>query len=652
MNTTTLNDALTLIDKSKSILLLTHARCDADGLGAMISTYLVLKELGKDVTAATSDPTPENLAFLPAINLVQNSIASSADFIITLDCSRTSANKIKYNLENNRVNIIISPKNGRFTEKDVVFGQGSSEKYDLIIIFDTGNLEHLGALYDQNTEMFFKTPIINVDHHTGNTEYGQVNLVDILCSSATQVLYELLQAMEKKYGKKLVTEDIATLLLAGLITDTGSFQHANTSPQAMETAAQLLDLGARQQEIIKNIYKTKKLSTLKLWGIALSKVQVDPVYRMVWTTISQDDFREAGATSEETGSIIDDLLTNAPGAEVIFLIKPLDDRTVSISMRSTSNQIDIGRFCGQMGGGGHVRAAGFKVSDGRSFEQVVSDTVTKVREFQAERLRIHPEDLDQAKDAAKANEMKAPKKENGAKKEAVLLGTEKKGEETSSGVKKTETVKKETYLKFEAGPKPKPVAESAAATPAPMPAPVAPVAPTAPTAPTAPAVPVTPVPTVPQPVKTAPVSAPIAPAPKPVAPAVAPALPVTAPPAPTPATDEMEDYGFEDDTEEDDETDTAAETAAAKTSAPAAPRKRKRGKKKPVSSAPAPAKTMSAPAPAMPPTRPTPPVAPASPTPIAPAPKPVAPSPTTPTASVPATPPPAAPDVPDWLKAE
>ena len=115
---------------------------------------------------------------------------------------------------------------------------------------------------------------------------------------------------------------------------------------------------------IKNIYKTKKLSTLKLWGIVLSKVQVDPVYRMVWSTISKEDLDEAGASSEETGSIIDDLLTNAPGAEIIFLVKHNDQGYTSVSMRSTSTSIDVGKICAQFGGGGHKR---FNSGAGRKF---------------------------------------------------------------------------------------------------------------------------------------------------------------------------------------------------------------------------------------------------------------------------------------------
>lgn len=380
-----------LIDKSQRILLLTHAKADCDGLGSMISMYLALQALGKEVTAATNDPAPEALSFLPSINIVQNSVSSS-NFIITLDIRNTPLNKIKYKLadDHTKVNIIVTPRNGRFSPEDVSMGQ-EEHHFDLIITFDTGNLEHLGPLYDQNAEMFYNTPLINIDHHASNTDYGQVNFVDVVSASTTEMMLELLREMETRYQKTFLSPDVATLLLAGLITDTGSFQHANTSPRAMEVAAQLLDLGARQQEIIKNIYKTKKLTTLKLWGTVLSKVETDPIYRLVWSSISKNDLAETGASSEESEGIIDDLLSNAPGAEVIMLFKYNEEGYVSVSMRSTTNSVDVGKICADMGGGGHVRAAGLKRRDGTSLEKLIDETLTKVREYQAMRLNIHPE---------------------------------------------------------------------------------------------------------------------------------------------------------------------------------------------------------------------------------------------------------------------
>ncbi len=396
---------INLIDKSQNILLMTHAKADCDGLGAMIAMYNVLQQLGKEVVASTNDPAPENLSFLPSINIVQNSI-SSKNFIITLDISQSPLKKIKYKLSDDkkRVNIIMTPSYGRYSKEDLNF---TNEKgnFDLIITLDTGNLEHLGPIYEQNSELFFKIPIINIDHHSSNTDFGKINLVDLVASSTTEIVLSILEAMEKRYDKSFINEDIATLLLAGIITDTGSFQHANTSPSAMETAAKLLDMGARQQEIIKNIYKTKKLSTLKLWGTVLSKVQTDPIYRIVWSSINKNDLLEAGASSEESENIIDELLSNAPGTEVIILFKYNDEGYVSASMRSTTNGVDVGEICSEMGGGGHMKAAGFKRRNSNDLEKLIEDTLKKIRQYQAKRLNIHIEDIPEINESSKEIEI-------------------------------------------------------------------------------------------------------------------------------------------------------------------------------------------------------------------------------------------------------
>jgi len=393
MDSNTTEQILKLIDKSNSILLLTHAKADCDGLGAMISMYLALQALGKEVVAATNDPAPNALNFLPSINIVQNSITSK-NFVITLDISKTPLNKIKYKLtdDHKAVNIIVTPSEGHFKKEDLKF-EHEAGNFDLIMTFDTGNLEHLGPIYDNNSELFFETPLINIDHHTSNTDYGQINLVDIVAASTTEVMLDLLKMMEKKYDKKFLSEDVATLLLAGLITDTGSFQHANTSPKSMEVAAKLLDLGARQQEIIKNIYKTKKLTTLKLWGTVLSNVETDPIYRIVWSKISKQDLKDTGASAAESEGIIDDLLSNAPGAEMIMLFKHNDEGYVSVSMRSTTNSCDVGKLCTEMGGGGHIRAAGFKRRGDDNLDKLISDTLKKARDQQGKRLNIHTENV-------------------------------------------------------------------------------------------------------------------------------------------------------------------------------------------------------------------------------------------------------------------
>ncbi|MBI2117639.1 bifunctional oligoribonuclease/PAP phosphatase NrnA, partial [Candidatus Peregrinibacteria bacterium] len=191
------------------------------------------------------------------------------------------------------------------------------------VIVDTADLPLLGSVYTRSPHLFSTIPVLNIDHHISNTLFGQLHLIDPTCASTTEVLYHWISRVPEL--KKLMTPDLATLLLTGLITDTRSFQNPNTSPRSLEVAASLLDSGGRQQEIIQQMYKTKPLSTLKIWGRALSHIQVDPDTRIVWSSVGREDLLEMGAGSRETHGILDELLCTIPGADVYVLFTEIEE---------------------------------------------------------------------------------------------------------------------------------------------------------------------------------------------------------------------------------------------------------------------------------------------------------------------------------------
>jgi len=387
MDQSVLNAAVNKIRESQKILITPSSPADGDSLGAALSLYLVLRKLGKEPTVVMSDELPETYEFLPRTNEIHHELSGMKDFVITLDCKDAEVDTIKYQVEEDVVNIIVTPKTGKFKKESVAFKNGT-EAYDLIITVDAGDIHQMRDLYEENKEMFETIPILNIDHHSSNSKYGTINYVDLDCSSTTQALMPIIDALNDT-GAEIIDKDIATLLLTGLITDTGSFQHANTTPQAFEVASRLLDLGAQQQEIIKKVYKTKSLSTLKLWGRVLSKIQYDEEHRLVWSTITTEDLLETNSTTDEANGIIDELMTNAPGAELILLLKQKADDLVSGSVRTNSDEVDGSAFAASFGGGGHVRAAGFRVK-GKSMQAAEAEVIAAAKQFQAGRLGLNP----------------------------------------------------------------------------------------------------------------------------------------------------------------------------------------------------------------------------------------------------------------------
>src|SRR3989338_1377605 len=375
---TQLSAATEAIRTHERILVIPHANVDPDGLSSALACYELFTALGKDVTVICPDTLPESLEFLPGFEKLQEDIAEHQNFVITVNLEDgVEVDKLRYTVEDKKVNIIVVPKHGRIQSRNISFGEGE-KRYDLIVVVDSADLALLGRLYTDHTDFFSGHPILNIDHHISNTQFGQLQLIDPTAASATEVLYNwFLQTPE---WSNLLTPDIATLLLTGLITDTRSFQNPNTTPRSLEVAAELLERGARQQEIIQNIYKTKPLSTLKIWGRALNRIQIDRAGGIVWSSISKEDLQEMEASSKETHGILDELISTIPNADVHVLFTEVEEGGLKASMRSSA-AVDCSRLAGETyGGGGHARASGFRVRTFSNFQLQVIECVQKLKE--------------------------------------------------------------------------------------------------------------------------------------------------------------------------------------------------------------------------------------------------------------------------------
>ena len=360
MNPVNKEQAKELLRNSKKILIAPSSPMDGDSVGSSLALMAVLRKLGKEVTVVGYDKMPDSLKFLPYVSQIQPELPEAKDFIISVGTNDAEVDHLKYEVENGRLNIILSPKTGRFSAKDIQFVTEEPD-FDLLVTVDTGDLVQLGKLYELHKDLFTKLPVLNIDHHASNGKFGSHNYLEYGFAATTQMITPIVQDFEKEYGETLIDEDVATLLLVGIITDTGSFQHSNTTPEAFEVAADLLDRGARQQEIIKHIYKTKSLASLKLWGRVLSKIQYVPEIKTVFSTITQQDLIDTGAASDDNGGIIDELMTSAPGAEVVFLLKEKEPGFYSGSMRAPGQLADVSLIAKAMNGGGHKKAAGFRL---------------------------------------------------------------------------------------------------------------------------------------------------------------------------------------------------------------------------------------------------------------------------------------------------
>lgn len=374
-------DAINLLKRAQNILILPSSPIDGDSLGSALALYLVLKKLGKQATVVTSE---ENISdaynFLPQVSTITHDLPFVRDLIVTIDFREAPAPNVKQEIQGNKINIIISPAKGSIPRDQISFNYGKIP-FDCIVSVDTADISQFGKLQEAFSEMSFLAPVINIDHHVSNSMFGKINLVDVMAAATTMIILPLVEELG------LMDADIATLLLTGLITDTNSFQNPNTTPDAFAVSAKLIGYGARQQEIIKHIYKTKKLATLRLWGRTLTKLQYDEAHKLVWSVLTLKDFAEIGGVPDDTEGVVDELMSNAPNTEIILLLKEKDGGEISGSIRTLTPAIDASKLAALFGGGGHMQAAGFKVR-GKTIAEVEKETVEKLKEFQKQRLGI------------------------------------------------------------------------------------------------------------------------------------------------------------------------------------------------------------------------------------------------------------------------
>lgn len=364
------------VNGGKNILLLTHRDPDGDAIGSLIALSLALAKLGKDSTLVCADVIPAVFSYLP-IDRISSDLKGRRDFVISLDISQTPAEKLLYKIEDGRVNFVVTPKSGQFSPEMVTF-PGGQFRYDLIIVLDSPDLERLGKPYEDNPDLFYETPIINIDHHPGNDHFGKINLVDLTATSTAEILVSIFEALSK--DTSLLTEDVATALLTGIITDTNSFQNQNTTPKSLTVAAQLVAANANREEIIRRIYKTRSLATLRLWGRVLSNIHDETNYRFVWSAIKKEDFIATSATTTDADGVIDDLLKTTSGVDFVLLLTEQEDG-IHGSLRSVAKGVDVSEIAKLFAGGGHALAAGFVV-DKNDPALNVEKLITRIRDYQ------------------------------------------------------------------------------------------------------------------------------------------------------------------------------------------------------------------------------------------------------------------------------
>jgi len=221
---------------------------------------------------------------------------------------------------------------------------------DTIVVLDSGDLSYAGV--DRLVRNHHAT-IINIDHHPTNENYGNYNLVVPTAASTTEVLFHFFKKTRTPFNHRL-----ATALLTGLTTDTDNFTNAATKSDTLHIAGELIHAGGNLNLINTNVVKNKNISTLKLWGTVLSRLERNPETNITYTYINQMDLVEHGVDEAESDGI-SNFLNRLDNTPIVLVLKETKTGKIKGSFRTTEDDVDVSALAKIFNGGGHKKAAGF-----------------------------------------------------------------------------------------------------------------------------------------------------------------------------------------------------------------------------------------------------------------------------------------------------
>lgn len=313
MDQTIAKQASEAIGRATRILIAIPRRYTIDALASACALGHVLAARGTraDIVADGYRPQPHT-DFLRGSLPVYGTLYGVRQMVISLPVAEQKITDFSYDVKDGMLSIMLTPERGTFDEKSVAVSH-SGYRYDLIIAIDADTPETLGDTHALHRDFFFSIPVVNVAHRSTNEHFGQINAVDLTASSCAEIVYDLIRSIDAH----AVAGDVATCVLAGIMNKTKGFKTQAVTPRTLTLAAQLMEHGAQRDVIVKNLFQTKSLNTLKLWGKTLARLKSDGRSGVAWSFLQAKDFDELGALPEQLTEVVDELIVNAPEAEII-----------------------------------------------------------------------------------------------------------------------------------------------------------------------------------------------------------------------------------------------------------------------------------------------------------------------------------------------
>lgn len=295
-----LDDIATIVKRGKRFFLASHKDPDGDAIGSLLALGEALMLSGKEVVLFNEGPIADSMAFLAGSEKIVD----------------------RFNPES---------------------------EFDALFVLDCGTFERLGGIYSNIGHI---KPLINIDHHGSNSQFGDVNFVDSNSSSVGEIIYRLIQVADLPMSK-----NIAEDLFVAIQTDTGSFRYENTTKETFTIAAEMVEWGINPWKISRKVMDEYSLKKLRLLELTLQTIEIFHEGKVGLITITQQMFSKAKADNFDSERFVD-YPRSISGVEIGVLIKELGKDYYRFSLRS-NDWVNVADLAYHFGGGGHQKAAAF-----------------------------------------------------------------------------------------------------------------------------------------------------------------------------------------------------------------------------------------------------------------------------------------------------
>ncbi|MDD5108059.1 MAG: bifunctional oligoribonuclease/PAP phosphatase NrnA [Candidatus Omnitrophica bacterium] len=311
------------LKKYNNFLITVHTSPEGDALGSELGFYYLIKKMGKKGVIINEDKLPYGYDFLPGNKFIR-----------------------------------LLNKSSKNTE------------FDCLVVLDCADLKRTGDVYRLNKD---KKPVLNIDHHISNRNFGDINWVDPNASSCSEMIYKLFKTLRQP-----IDYDAALVLYTGIMTDTGSFHYSNTSSFTFKAASELLKIGINPAWVYRNAYENMPISDMKLLVKLLPSIKFYCQGKVASFRISMELMKNKKPVID----LADQLLSFGraiKGVEVVALFKEnsSDKFEVRVNLRS-QGKVDVNKIASFFGGGGHKSAAGCTVNG--KIQGIEKKVIAKIKE--------------------------------------------------------------------------------------------------------------------------------------------------------------------------------------------------------------------------------------------------------------------------------